>query len=125
MIVYGVCVQMGNGDTFKKGSVELILLTLLREKDMYGYEMSQAISDRSGGRITMSEGSLYVTLYRMIKEATITDRREIVGKRMRIYYSIEPSGLEKLEKLREEYERMATGIQEFLKTSDEIVDAKK
>ena len=116
---------MGNGDTFKKGSVELILLTLLREKDMYGYEMSQAISDRSGGRITMSEGSLYVTLYRMIKEATITDRREIVGKRMRIYYSIEPSGIEKLEKLREEYERMATGIQEFLKTSDDIVDAKK
>lgn len=110
---------MANGDTFKKGSVELIILTLLREKDMYGYEMSQLISERSNGLLTMSEGSMYVTLYRMVKDGIVTDRRELVGKRMRIYYHIEPVGRERAVELRDEYERMNTGIRQFLETSDQ------
>lgn len=110
---------MANGDTFKKGSVELIILTLLREKDMYGYEMSQLITERSDEMLTMSEGSMYVTLYRMVKDGIVTSRRELVGKRMRIYYHIEESGLNRAVELREEYERMTVGIRKFLDRSDE------
>lgn len=110
-----------SGDSFKKGSIELVLLTLLRERDMYGYEMTQAIKERSNDMVSVSEGSLYVTLYRLMNDGDITDRREIIGKRMRIYYSITEQGKEKVGVLREEYERMAKGIKNFLKESDKLV----
>lgn len=109
---------MSKDDNFKRGSAELLILTLLQEKDMYGYEMSQLISERSNAMISIPEGSLYVALYRMVKDGIISDSREIVGKRMRIYYHLEPAGRAKLVSERKEYEDVATGMRHFLDTSD-------
>ena len=49
---------MANGEPTKKVSVELLCLSLLQEKDMYGYEMSQEIFRRSGGRLSMAEAAI-------------------------------------------------------------------
>ena len=49
-------------DSFKKGSLEMLILVLLQGGDKYGYEISQTIGDRSSSVITMPEGSLYPTL---------------------------------------------------------------
>ena len=54
-------------DSFKKGSLEMLILVLLQGGDKYGYEISQTIGDRSSSVITMPEGSLYPTLYRLEK----------------------------------------------------------
>ena len=91
---------MERNNTVSKGSIEMIILCLLREGEKYGYEMLQEIENRSGGIIRMNEGSLYVPLYRMVKEGTVTEERRIVGKRMRVYYRIEASGYNRLAELR-------------------------
>lgn len=52
-------------DTFKKGYVELLILKLLSDADLYGYEMTQLIVERGDGYIKVPEGSLYPTLYKL------------------------------------------------------------
>ncbi len=102
---------MAISENLKRGSIELLLLTLLQEGDMYGYQLSQELSLRSGGRYTLQESSMYPTLYRLLDKDAISDRKELVGKRRtRIYYHLEPSGQEYLSQLRKEYLNLCGGI---------------
>ena len=103
---------MGIRDNFKKGSVEMVILILLNENDMYGYSLSQEIAKRSDNIIVIPEGSMYPTLYRLVDNGYISDYRELVGKRLtRVYYHIEPAGKERLIALKEEYALVNKGIQ--------------
>ncbi len=91
-------------NNFKKGSVEMILLSLLSTQDLYGYEMAQLIVEYGNGYITVPEGSLYPTLYRLEDRHYISSYKKLVGKRMkRIYYHIEDEGRDYLEELIKEY----------------------
>ena len=59
----------------------------------------------------MQEGSLYPVLYRLLDEGYISDRKELVGKRMtRIYYHIEPQGVAHLNTLITEYRAVTSGV---------------
>ena len=49
---------MDRRDNFKKGSIEMLALKILSEKDCYGYELCQLMKERSGGVIAVPEGSL-------------------------------------------------------------------
>jgi len=103
---------MGIRDNFKKGSVEMVILTLLNESDMYGYQLSQEIAKRSDNIIVIPEGSMYPTLYRLVDNGYISDYRELVGKRLtRVYYHIESTGKERLTALKEEFALVNKGIQ--------------
>ena len=91
-------------NNFKKGYVEMLLLKLLSERDLYGYEMTQLIVERGGGYIKIPEGSLYPTLYKIEDKGYISSYQKQVGKRLkRIYYHIEESGLQYLTQLIKEY----------------------
>lgn len=52
-------------NVFQRGVMALILLSLLRREDMYGYQLVQETERRSGGRLKTQEGSLYPVLYRL------------------------------------------------------------
>ena len=102
----------------KKGVLEILVLHLLSEQDMYGYQLSQELSNRSEGLYVMPEGSMYPTLYRMLDKGLISDHRVIVGKRRaRVYYHLEPAGVEYLDKIRKEYFSMCEGIEKVLNRS--------
>ena len=58
---------MSINENLRRGTIDLLLLTLLQEEDMYGYQLSQQLARRSGGLYTMTEGSMYPSLYRMLK----------------------------------------------------------
>jgi PadR family transcriptional regulator PadR len=76
-----------------KGTIEIIILKMLQEnKWMYGYEMMQAAEAISNGRITISEGSMYIILHRLVKEGVLQTKEENIGKRIRIYYSLTKEG---------------------------------
>lgn len=91
-------------DNFKKGYVELLILKLLSENDLYGYEMTQLITKRGDGYIKVPEGSLYPTLYKLEDNKLISSYEKVVGRRMRrVYYHIEQTGLDRLEELIKEY----------------------
>ena len=98
-------------NTFRRGIMSLVLLSLLRKEDMYGYQLVQETKQLSGGRIQTQEGSLYPVLYKLQEKGYISDRKVLVGKRMtRVYYHLEPAGLEYLRTITEEYDTICTGV---------------
>lgn len=106
---------MASRDNFKKGSVEMLLLHLLQEDDLYGYQLSQLIHQRSDGILTIPEGSMYPTLYRLLDKGCITDYKKQVGKRLtRVYYHLEPEGLDYFQALLNDYYKVNKGIQLLL-----------
>lgn len=107
-------------DNFKKGSVEMLLLSLLSEQDLYGYQMTQLIVDRGGGYIKVPEGSMYPTLYKLEDRNYISSYEKQAGKRLRrIYYHIEDSGREYLKELTFEYYAVNDCITRILNYSKE------
>lgn len=80
-------------ENLRAGFIELLILHMLCERDMYGYELKKEITERTKGVITFGEGSLYLPLLRMAARGLVTSRKEfVVGKRFRTYYHIEESG---------------------------------
>lgn len=95
----------------KRASVEMILLSLLSEDDKYGYQMTQEIKEKSDGKLTLLEGSMYPILYRLSENGDIVFREVKVGARMtRIYYHITESGLERLKSMRKTFKEQLTII---------------
>lgn len=107
---------------FKKGSIEMLTLLMLQEKDIYGYQLIQMLSDRSGGKLTVQEGSLYPLLYRMVDSGFISGRDVTVEtqhgrKRNRVLYHLEPSGRIRLAELKAEFDQVQAGIQSVFENS--------
>lgn len=99
-------------NSFRRGIMSLVLLSLLHKEDMYGYQLVQETKQLSGGRIQTQEGSLYPVLYKLQEKGYISDRKVQVGKRMtRVYYHLEPEGFAYLQTLKAEYEVISTGLQ--------------
>lgn len=84
-------------NNLKKASIEMILLSLLCEGDMYGYQMAQEIKKRSNGEFSILEGSMYPILYRLTENGDVTYEEVKVGQRMtRVYYHITDIGRQHL-----------------------------
>ncbi len=98
-------------NSFRRGVMSLVILSLLKKEDMYGYQLVQETIRASGGRIVTQEGSLYPVLYKLLDRGLISDRKVQVGKRMtRIYYHLEPAGEVRLQELIHEYDRITQGV---------------
>src|SRR5580692_12350674 len=95
-----------------KGTLKTIVLKLLADnKKMYGYEITQRVREVSGDRIQITEGALYPTLHALEADALVTTEVEYIGKRMRKYYSLSPTGKVKAkEKVKELASFMETMI---------------
>ena len=106
---------MGIRENFKRGSIEMLILYLLTQEDMYGYQLAQEINQRSEGQFDITEGSMYPTLYRLIEKNAISDYKKLSGKRRtRVYYHVEKEGVELLEKLKEDYRAINAGVEKIL-----------
>ncbi len=98
-------------NSYRRGILSLVILSLLKREDMYGYQLVQETEHASGGKLSTQEGSLYPVLYRLLDMGMISDRRVLSGKRMtRIYYHLEPAGEAKLEELIQEYRAVTEGV---------------
>lgn len=102
-------------ENIRSGIVELLILQLLCERDMYGYEIKQQLSLRTNNAYDMKEGSLYGPLYRMSSRNLISTHKEMVGvKRFRMYYHIEDLGREYLAYGKEQIDYVFEGIMNLL-----------
>ncbi len=102
-------------ENLKRGMTELLILHLLKQEDMYGYQLTQELEKRSDGLFILKEGTMYPSLYRLIDKVMISDRKELIGKRrVRVYYHIEPAGIEYLDAIYAEYLSITEGIQKIL-----------
>jgi transcriptional regulator len=77
----------------KKGSTEMLVLSLLEGRARHGYEIGKQIETASGGRLRFRIGSLYPILCRLEDKSLITGRWiERPGERRRRYYRLTPAG---------------------------------
>ena len=77
----------------KKGSTEMLVLSLLEARARHGYEIGKLIERRSGGRLTFALPTLYPTLLRLESRGWITGRWvEKAGQRERCFYRLTRDG---------------------------------
>lgn len=102
----------------KKGSAELLILSLVEDRPRHGYELGQLIEVRSRGALRFNVASLYPLLYRLEKRGWIRGRWvEKSGQRRRRYYRLTSAGGKILKAQREGWRdfveaiNLITGIQ--------------
>ena len=99
---------------FMNGVPELLILRLLQQEEMYGYEIVQAIRSRTDAVITVGEGVVYPVLHRLERDGALKSRRKTVNGRSRIYYSVTRVGSRRLADLSEAWTSLAAAVQEML-----------
>jgi len=78
----------------KKGSAELLILSLIEDQPRHGYDISKLIEQRSAGTVKFRVTSLYPLLYRLEQRGWIDGRWvEKAGQRRRRYYRLTKEGL--------------------------------
>jgi PadR family transcriptional regulator PadR len=95
---------------FMTGVPELLVLRLLAEREMYGYELVQAIAQATSSAITLGEGVVYPTLYALETRGCLKSRKKVVDGRTRIYYAATASGVKQLAALTGEWRRITDAI---------------
>jgi len=92
---------------FQRGLISLLILALLDQEDMYGYQIVQEITERSGGAIVTE----YPVLYKLQDQGMLSGEKVLVGKRMtRVYYHLEEPGRRRLQELSREYRAITQGV---------------
>ena len=95
----------------KKGSAELLILSLVEFRPRHGYEISKLIDARSGGTLRFNVASLYPLLYRLEKRGWIQGRWvEKAGQRRRRYYRLTPAGKKVLAAQRSTWQSFVAAI---------------
>ena len=95
----------------KKGSAELLILSLLEGRARHGYEISQLIEQRSEGTLKFNVASFYPLLYRLEKRGWIKGQWvEKAGQRRRRYYKLTPEGRKVLAAQRSAWESFVAAI---------------
>lgn len=94
-------------DEAKRGSAELLILALVEDDSLHGYEIGRQIEIRSGGLLKFTLAALYATLYRMESRRWITGRWvEKAGQRRRRHYRITEAGRKVLAAQRDDWARL-------------------
>ncbi len=95
---------------FMSGVPELLLLRLLGEREMYGYELVRAIRKATKDAISIGEGVIYPVLHSLERNGALKSKRKAVAGRTRVYYSLTKKGSERLEKLQTDWRRIQGGV---------------
>jgi PadR family transcriptional regulator PadR len=95
----------------KKGSAELLILSLIENRPRHGYDISKLIESRSQGALSFHVASLYPLLYRLEKRGWIQGRWvEKAGQRRRRYYKLTAAGRKILAAQRNTWEAFVAAI---------------
>ena len=95
----------------KKGSAELLILSLIEHRPRHGYEISKLIEQRSEGVLKFNVASFYPLLYRLEKRGFISGRWvEKAGQRRRRYYGLTSQGKTVLKEQRSSWVQFVTAI---------------
>ena len=98
---------------YKRATSPLVVLCLLRDGAMYGYQISQEMDVRSNGRFTIAV--LYPILYRLEEQGYIrVEQTEIVKNRARSYYAITEEGRVYLEQSIQTYQELHDAFEKIL-----------
>lgn len=98
-----------------KGTLSLLILSLLRRKPMYGYEIATTVHQETDGTFTWREGSLYPSLHKMQKDGLIVGEwEEKETGRKRRYYRITPKGEQALREKMQSWTELCQAVNRIL-----------
>jgi PadR family transcriptional regulator PadR len=102
-----------------KSNIDSLLLCLVKDQSMYGYQIIKELEDRSQGYFKFKEGTLYPALHRLEKNGLIQGKWQIlINGQQRKYYSITVKGRESLEEKRSDWN-------EFFNAMNLIIQAER
>ena len=94
-----------------KGVAPVVVLEILSRGQMYGYELSEAIEQRSGNILTLGRGTLYPLLYNLeAKGLVAAEWQESENGRKRRYYSITGKGKDQFARQKEQWLQLQQGV---------------
>jgi len=98
-----------------KGTLQTIVLKVLKDHGkMYGYEITQRVKELSDSRLVLTEGALYPTLHKLEAEGLLKTETQMMGKRVRKYYTLTASG-------RSIAKERVTEFVDFIKTMSNVL----
>lgn len=92
------------------GSTALLILTLLSEQDMYGYQMTATLKERSENVFDLKAGTLYPLLHQLEQSGCIQGYDALTSGRTRRYYHITDAGREQLSARRAEWKAYSGAV---------------
>ena len=99
---------------FMTGVPELLILRLLADREMYGYELVQAIEAATGTAIKLGEGVVYPGLHSLEQRGCLRARRKSINGRERVYYAVTAAGRKRLSAMVEDWSRISAGVSQVL-----------
>lgn len=97
-----------------KGSTGTLILTLLDQRDLYGYELIKELERRSDGTFLLKEGTLYPILHGMEAEQWVEAYWSEVDGRKRKYYRISDKGRRQLQEKKQEWRLFRNAVDRVL-----------
>jgi PadR family transcriptional regulator PadR len=93
-----------------KGSTVSLVLKMLDQKDMYGYEIIKEMQQKSGGVFEFKEGTLYPILHSLETDELVLAYWEVKESRKRKYYRITPKGQKHLSEKKREWKLFRNAV---------------
>lgn len=96
------------------GSTSMLVLRLLSEKDMYGYEIIDTLDQRSNNVFQLKAGTLYPLLHSLENQSFLKSYEKQAGGRTRKYYSITKGGEKYLTEKKAEWQQYSGAVTQVL-----------
>lgn len=103
-----------------RGSLDLMVLSVLKNESKYGYLIQKEIRDASGGRVDLKAGTMYPLLHRLESEKLIRSHWDETTGRKRKWYQLTAAGQRRLESHAEDWQSYAACISRLLVPSRKL-----
>ena len=101
-----------------KGTLEMIVLEVIQDEPMHGWGITERIERRSKGLLSVNQGSLYPTLYRLVAAGWVSSEwRTTENNRTARYYTLTRAGRKQLAAERAQWEKLSRGVNFILSNS--------
>ncbi len=97
------------------GSTGLLILRLLEEEDLYGYQMIERLRERSDDTFSLKAGTLYPLLHTLETQALVQSYEQAADGRTRKYYHLTKAGRARLAEKTEEWRAFSGAVERVLK----------
>jgi len=106
---------MNFGRDLMRGSLDLMILSVLAEKPLYGYLIQKLIREASGNMVRLQAGTLYPLLHRLEHAGVITSRWDKASGRERKWYELTDAGRRRLQHQATQWQEYSKCIKRLLK----------
>ena len=97
-----------------RGSTNMLVLSLLENEDMYGYQMIKKLKEKSQNIFEFQEGTLYPILHNLEERNYICSYWDDTGSKKRKYYSITKEGKKHLKEKKQEWQTFSSGVNQVV-----------